>query len=69
MTSAEVKSEIERVFHRDPEKEMAELAARLRRTDGSVAFGALFPFASRSQELGPAEWTSFTMVTHRSSTK
>lgn len=54
MTPAEVASEIERVFDRDPEKELAELADRLGRADGGDAFRALFPFASRSQSLGPA---------------
>ncbi len=54
MTPAEVASEIKRVFDRDPEKELAELAERLRRADGGEAFRALFPTACHSQLLGPA---------------
>ena len=62
MTPAEVVSEIRRVFDRDPEKELAGLADRLRRAGGDEAFHALFPIASRGQSLGPAAGAAWLLL-------
>jgi hypothetical protein len=47
-------AEITRGFQRNPEREQADLAERLRLEDGDVVFGALYPWATRRQGLGPA---------------
>ena len=54
MTPEEVNAEIEKLCHRDWETELAPLIERLRQTDSTVAFNALFTIASHSQDRGPA---------------
>ena len=54
MSPHDVKNEIAKVCDRDWARELAPLAERLSRTDSTIAFHALFPFAAHSQDCGPA---------------